>query len=66
MLKRDGEEIAILSPVFPVPRRQRKTGTVARNDPLWNIVGMASSEGPGDVARKKHNYVAEAYATKQA
>ena len=42
VLKRDGEESAILSPVPPGPRRQRRTGVVTRNDPLWNMVGMAS------------------------
>lgn len=66
VLTRDGEEIAILSPVPEAPRRQRKTGVVTRNDPLWNIVGMANSEGPGDVSRNKHKYLAEAYATKLA
>jgi len=66
VLKRDGEEIAILSPVPSAPRRQRKTGIVTRDDSLWNIVGMATSEGPGDVARNKHKYLAEAYATKRA
>ena len=30
-------------------------------DPLWSIVGMFESDGPGDVARNKHKYLAEAY-----
>lgn len=66
ILKRGRVEIAILSPVPAAPRKQRKTGVVTRNDPLWNIVGMASSEDPGEVARNKHKYLAEAYATKRA
>lgn len=66
VLTRDGEEIAILSPVPEAPRRQRKTGIVTRNDSLWNIVGIATSKGPGDVARDKHKYLAEAYDTKRA
>jgi len=66
VLKHEGEDLAILSPVPLAPRRQRKTGIVTRNDPLWNIVGIASSEGPGDVARNKHEYLAEAYAKKRA
>jgi hypothetical protein len=34
------------------------------DDPLWNIVGMADSgpEGPTDVSRNKHKYLADAYA----
>ena len=66
VLKRGGEDIAILSPVPEAPRRQRKSGLVTRDDSLWNIVGMARSEGPGDVARNKHEYLAEACVTKQA
>ncbi len=66
VLQRNGDQIAILSPVPVAPRRERKSGIVTRNDPLWNIVGMASSEGPGDVARNKRKYLAEAYATKRA
>jgi hypothetical protein len=34
------------------------------DSPLWNIVGMADSgpEGPTDVSRNKHKYLADAYA----
>ena len=35
------------------------------NDPLWNIVGIAASEGPGDVSENKHKYLAEAYAPRE-
>lgn len=32
------------------------------DDPLWDIVGMASSEGePNDIARNKHKYLTDAY-----
>lgn len=65
VLKLNGEQIAILSPVPSVRRRERKSGIVTRNDSLWDIVGMADSLGPGDVARDKHKYLAEAYATKR-
>ena len=35
----------------------------SEDDPLWNIVGMfaSSPDGPTDVARNKHKYLAEAY-----
>lgn len=65
LLTRAGEEIAILAPVKPARRTGRKSGIVTRGDTLWNIVGMASSDRPGDVARNKHQYLAEAYATKR-
>ncbi len=34
------------------------------DDPLWEIVGIASIEGPTDLARNKHHYLAEAYEDK--
>lgn len=30
------------------------------DDPLWSLVGTGRSEGPTDVARNKHKYVADA------
>ena len=58
------EELAILKPVKRTRRQRRRSGIVTHDDSLWNIVGMASSEGPVDVARNKHRYLAEAYAGK--
>lgn len=31
------------------------------NDPLWKIVGMGRSKGPGDVSENVDKYLAEAY-----
>jgi hypothetical protein len=62
-----GEDIAIIRPLRRAKQRSsppRKTGIVSRDDPLWSIVGMADSSGPGDVARNKHRYLADAYAHK--
>lgn len=63
ILRRANEDIAILA---PVTRKKRKRIAVARpftmDDPLWNIVGIAHSEGPTDVSQNKHKYLAEAYA----
>jgi hypothetical protein len=64
LLAQDDEELAILSPVQEARRQPRKSGVVTRSDSLWDIVGMASSAGPGDVARNKHKYLADAYADK--
>lgn len=30
------------------------------DDPLWSLIGTGQSEGPTDVARNKHKYVADA------
>lgn len=66
LLKSGGEELAIVTPVLPSRSAtgRRKTGLIGDDDPLWNIVGMASSEGPTDVSENKHRYLAEAYAAK--
>lgn len=49
------------------PRRRLVHGKpTSEEDPLWNIVGIARSGGPTDVARNKHKYLAEAYAAKHA
>jgi hypothetical protein len=42
----------------------RRARPITAEDPLWNIVGMADSgpDGPTDVSRNKHKYLAEAYA----
>lgn len=34
------------------------------DDPLWDIVGIAHSDGPSDVAANKHRYLAESYAAR--
>lgn len=49
----DEETAAILAAAKPI----------TAEDPLWNIVGIGDSgpDGPTDVARNKHTYLAEAY-----
>lgn len=63
VLTRNDEQLAVLTPVKPTgPRRSPKSGLVGEDDPLWDIVGMGASKGPGDISEKKHRYLAEAYA----
>ena len=40
-------------------------GRFSRSDSLWNIVGIAESDGPGDVSDDKHKYLADAYDTER-
>ena len=53
---------AFLRPVAPRSELQGKPFTM--DDPLWDIVGIGDSgpDSPTDVARNKHQYLAEAYA----
>ena len=59
-LRRDNEDVAILMPATPAKRsRGRRTGA---DDPLWGIIGMVTTDGPGDVALNVDKYLADANA----
>jgi hypothetical protein len=65
VITHQGEDVAVLRPIkraSRVTRPRRKTGVITKDDSLWNIVGMAESAGPTDVAKHQHDYLAEAYA----
>ena len=54
---------------MPTDKRAERPGEPRQNaefptkeHALWDIVGMAESEGQGDVSENKHKYLAEAYA----
>jgi hypothetical protein len=69
-LKRDGETLAYLRPAMQEPelpaRAGRRTGN--RRSTLLGLAAIGDSitdrpQGPVDVARNKHKYLAEAYGT---
>ena len=61
ILKKDSEDLVIITPIKMVAKRRAKGKPVTKNDPLWNLVGIGSSGGPGDISTNKHKYLAEAY-----
>ena len=68
-VKENGEELTVehggtLYVLRPETRRSgRKIQPMTRNDPMWDIVGIASSGEPGNtVASNKYPHVAEAIA----
>jgi hypothetical protein len=61
ILRQDSEDLAILTPIKPAGKRVAKGKPTSVDDPLWQIVGMARSEGPGDVAENVNKYLSEAY-----
>ncbi len=61
LLKRDGEDLAILMPAKPVKHRLPRSKPLAKDDPLSELVGSATSASPTD-ARKIHEYLADAFA----
>ena len=61
LLRRDGEDLAVITPVRPMARKTPRGRPTSADDPIWNIVGMARSKGPGDVSENVDKYLAEAY-----
>ena len=49
-----------VTPSQPGPSSRRRGHPFTMADPLWTIVGMVHSEGPGDVSERKQDYLAEA------
>lgn len=61
ILKRDSEELAILSPVTRRKRSPSKAQPVTHDDSLFRLIGIGKSGIPGGVSGKKHEYLARAY-----
>lgn len=61
VLQRGGEELAQITPVAPRAKSRIKGRPTSADDPIWNIVGMAHSSGPGDVSENVDKYLADAY-----
>ena len=60
ILRRDGEDLAILTPIKPTKRRLPRGKPFTKDDPLWNLAGAGAS-GLGDVSENKYKYLADAY-----
>jgi hypothetical protein len=58
-LQRDGQDVAVLSPAA-APRR-RRTSAFSLDDAIFELAGIAQSEGPGDVSENVDTYLAEAF-----
>lgn len=61
LLKSDGEELAVLTPVQPPRRTRPRRGSLTKDDPLFSLIGIGRSGIPGGVSGKKHEYLARAY-----
>lgn len=61
LLKRDGDELALLTPLKRAKRTRPKSGLVTKDDPLLRLIGIGRSGIPGGVSGKKHEYLAGAY-----
>ncbi len=59
MLQRNGKNVVEVRPAT-TRRRSRKGQPTSADDPIWNIVGMVQTDGPGDVAENVDHYLADA------
>lgn len=61
VLRRDGENLALLMPP-PRPRRKAARGRpLTEDDPLFGLIGIGDRGIEGGVSGKKHEYLARAY-----
>lgn len=60
VLRRDSEDLAILTPMKRPRRRAVRGKPFTKDDSLWNLVGIGHS-GLGDVSENKHKYLGDAY-----
>lgn len=65
ILQSGGEELAQITPVAPRAISKIKGRPTSADDPIWKIVGMAHSSGPGEVSENVDKYLADAYLHKQ-
>jgi hypothetical protein len=61
LLRRDGQELAIVQPVAPArSRRSRSRRTASPNAWIEGLIGIGESADPVDVSSNIHAHVAEA------
>ena len=62
LVRRNREDFVVVSPAPPASKPRRPRGRVlTEDDPLFDLIGIGHSGGPGDVSANKHRYLAEAH-----
>jgi hypothetical protein len=61
VLVKGDEELVTVSPAKPAKKISSKRKPIPADDPIWNIIGLVSTEGPDDVGENKHKYLAEVH-----
>ena len=60
VLTKDGKEVLEVRPAKPTGKKRARDKVFSTHDPLYNLVGSATSDEPTDAA-KKHEYLAQAH-----
>jgi hypothetical protein len=55
------EDLTTPIPLAGPSKAKSKGRPVAEDDPLWSIIAMGRSEGPGNVSEHKQLHLADAY-----
>jgi len=58
VLRRDGEDLAMLTPVEAPKTRSRKKGAFTREDPLFGLIGIGDSGVEGGFSWRKKEILA--------
>ncbi len=61
LLKRDGLELAVITPVARARRRTRRRGIITMDDPLVKMAGTGDSGIPGGISGRKYDYFKKAF-----
>jgi hypothetical protein len=60
VLRRDGEDLAMLTPLEAPKKRSRKKGAFTREDPLFGLIGIGDSGVEGGFSWRKKEALARA------
>jgi hypothetical protein len=60
VLRRDGQDVAVLIPLRRRSTPPSKAKPVTADDPIFKLVGAGRSGIPGGISERKHEYLAEA------
>jgi hypothetical protein len=58
ILRRDGEDLAMLTPLQAPTKRSRKKGAFTREDPLFGLIGIGDSGVEGGFSWRKKEVLA--------
>ena len=65
LLKRQGEQVAVIMPIAPVRTRPRRTGIISRDDPFVRMAGTGDSGIIGGISGRKYDYFRKAFGVEE-
>jgi hypothetical protein len=57
ILARNGQDLAIVTPVRPPRRSPSRARPVTEDDPLFRLIGIGKSGIPGGMSGRKHEFL---------